>query len=63
MHPDVCRFYEALLEAGAPAMMIEFPNTEHAFDIISTSRSPATQAALYDVERFIYLIGQDDLKW
>jgi len=59
MHPDVCRFYQALQEAGVPAILVEFPNTEHAFDILSPSRSPSTQAAIYDVERFLYLVGQD----
>jgi acetyl esterase/lipase len=60
MHPDVCRFHQALREAGVPTILVEFPNTEHAFDILSPSRSPATQAAIYDVERFLSLTGQDD---
>jgi acetyl esterase/lipase len=59
MHSDVCRFHQALQEAGVPAILVEFPNTEHAFDILSPSRSPASQAATYDVERFLHLVGQD----
>jgi acetyl esterase/lipase len=59
MHSDVCRFHQTLQEAGVPAVLVEFPNTEHAFDILSPSRSPAAQAATYDVERFLHLVGQD----
>jgi acetyl esterase/lipase len=59
MHPDVCRFHRVLREAGVPSILVEFPNTEHAFDILSPSRSPATQAATYDVERFLFLVGRD----
>jgi acetyl esterase/lipase len=59
MHPDVCRFYQALIEAGVPSILVEFPNTEHAFDILSPKWSPATQAATYDVERFLALMAED----
>jgi dipeptidyl aminopeptidase/acylaminoacyl peptidase len=59
MHPDVCRFYQALNETGVPSLLVEFPNTEHAFDILSPKWSPATQAATYDVERFLALMAQD----
>ncbi len=59
MHPDVCRFYQALNDAGVPAILVEFPNTEHAFDILSPKWSPTTQAATYDVERFLALMALD----
>jgi acetyl esterase/lipase len=59
IYPDACRFHRALQEAGVPAILVEFPNTEHAFDILFPSRSPSTQAAIYDVERFLYLVRQD----
>lgn len=48
--------YKKLLENNVPVVYVEFPQTEHAFDVafqgISPS-SPAAQAALYDVERFL----------
>jgi acetyl esterase/lipase len=51
--------YKKLLENNIPAIYVEFPQTEHAFDVafqgISPS-SPAAQAALYDVERFLALL-------
>jgi acetyl esterase/lipase len=59
MHPDVQRFHKVLVEAGVPSLLVEFPNTEHAFDILSPKWSPATQAATYDVERFLALMAQD----
>jgi acetyl esterase/lipase len=59
MYPDVLRFHHALIETGVLAVLVEFPNTEHAFDIISPKWSPATQAATYDVERFLALMAQD----
>jgi acetyl esterase/lipase len=59
MLPDVRRFYRALVEGEVPAILIEFPDTEHAFDILSPKWSPATQAATYDVERFLALMAQD----
>lgn len=59
MHPDVYRFNQALNEAGVPSLLVEFSNTEHAFDILSPKWSPATQAATYDVERFLALMAQD----
>ena len=51
--------YKKLLENNVPVIYVEFPQTEHAFDVafqgISPS-SPAAQAALYDVERFLALL-------
>jgi acetyl esterase/lipase len=51
--------YKKLLENNVPAVYVEFPQTEHAFDVafrdISPS-SPAAQAALYDVDRFLALL-------
>jgi acetyl esterase/lipase len=62
LHPDVLCFHHALVEAGVPAVLVEFPNTEHAFDILSPKWSPATQAATYDVERFLALMAQDPIR-
>lgn len=49
-----------LLRAGVPVIYVEFPQTEHGFDIalwpVSQHSAPA-QAALYDVERFLALVA------
>ena len=35
---------------------VEYPQTEHAFDVVILTRySPANQAALYELERFLAL--------
>jgi hypothetical protein len=36
--------------------MVEFPHSEHAFDLILPQISPAAQAATYDAERFLGLM-------
>ena len=51
--------YKKLLENHVPAIYVEFPQTEHAFDVAFqgiSPGSPAAQAALYDVERFLALL-------
>ncbi|MCL5256941.1 MAG: alpha/beta hydrolase fold domain-containing protein, partial [Chloroflexi bacterium] len=45
-----------LEEAGVPVVNIEYPQTEHAFDLILPKISPPAQAALYEVERFLALM-------
>ncbi len=48
---------QALLrEAGVPVVWIEFPHTEHGFDLIALQISPVAQAATYDVERFLAML-------
>jgi acetyl esterase/lipase len=49
--------YEKLREAGVPAVYVEFPQTEHGFDLFLPRYSPATQAALYDLDRFLGLMA------
>jgi acetyl esterase/lipase len=51
--------YKKLVENNVPAIYVEFPQTEHAFDVAFrdiSPYSPAAQAALYDVERFLALL-------
>jgi acetyl esterase/lipase len=50
------KFYRQLLAAGVKAVYIEFPQTDHAFDLVLPQFSPASQTALYYVERFLALI-------
>ncbi len=48
------RLHRALVAAGVPVAYIEYPWTEHAFDLMYPPlANPAARAALYDVERFI----------
>lgn len=50
--------HQKLLTAGVPAIYVEFPQTDHAFDIaILPEFSPAAQSAVYDVERFLALMA------
>jgi acetyl esterase/lipase len=48
---------EKLRAAGVPTVYMEFPQTEHAFDLFLPRYSPATQAALYGLDRFLGLMA------
>lgn len=50
------RLYYELQAAGIASILVEFPNTDHAFDLVLPHLSPAAQAATYDVERFLALL-------
>ncbi|MBN1966599.1 MAG: alpha/beta hydrolase [Anaerolineae bacterium] len=52
----VRRLYAALQEAGVPSVYVEFPQTDHGFDLFLPQWAPAVQAATYDVERFLALL-------
>jgi acetyl esterase/lipase len=54
--PTVRQLHQSLQEAGAPSILVEFPHTEHAFDLLLPRISPVAQAAIYDVERFLALL-------
>lgn len=50
--------YRALQAAGVTAVYVEFPWTEHAFDLMYPPlANPAAKAALYDLERFLALVA------
>lgn len=53
---DVRRLQRELQTADVPVVMVEFPHTEHAFDLLLPQISPVAQAATYDVERFLALL-------
>lgn len=57
MGPSVQRLHQALRAAGVPSVLVEFPHTDHAFDLVLPQVSPAAQAAVYDVERFLALLS------
>ena len=48
--------HRRLTEAGVPSVYVEFPQTEHGFDLLLPQYAPAAQAALYDVDRFLALM-------
>lgn len=52
-------FYRDLQKADVTAVYVEFPQTEHGFDLWDTVYSPSAQAALYDIERFLILLNND----
>ena len=56
MSRSVRQLHQMLAGAGVPAMLVEFPNTDHTFDLVLPRLSPSPQAALYDVERFLVLM-------
>lgn len=51
--PSVRRLHECLREAGVPSALLEFPHTEHGFDLLLPHISPAARAATRSVERFL----------
>jgi acetyl esterase/lipase len=49
--------YQKLVSAGVPAILIVYPQTDHAFDLMLPRLSPTAQSALYDIERFLALVS------
>jgi acetyl esterase/lipase len=54
--PAVRQLQAGLQAAGVRSVLVEFPHTEHAFDLILPQVSPLAQAATFDVERFLALL-------
>jgi len=50
-------FYERLRRAGARALYVEYPWTEHAFDLGVVRVSPPAQNAVYHLDRFLALLA------
>ena len=50
------QLHGALVMAGVAAAHVEFPLTDHGFDLLYPAINPAGQAALYDLERFLALM-------
>jgi acetyl esterase/lipase len=51
--PATRHLHRALLEAGVPTILVEYPHTEHGFDLILPQISPVAQAATREVDRFL----------
>jgi acetyl esterase/lipase len=45
-----------LVECGVPAINVVFPWTDHGFDLAFPQVNPASQSSLYDVDRFLALL-------
>ncbi len=55
--PAVRRLRQSLRQAGVPSALIEFPHTEHAFDLVLPQISPTARAATQAVEQFLAWLG------
>jgi acetyl esterase/lipase len=55
--PHVRRLHQDLQKTGVPSIYIEYPHTEHGFDLILPQISPVAQAATFEVERFLALLA------
>lgn len=53
----VTEMHHRLAAAGVPSILVCFPGSEHGFDLALPRYSPAAQAALYDVQRFLALMA------
>jgi acetyl esterase/lipase len=51
--PGVRRLHDCLCAAGVPSVLLEFPHTEHGFDLLLPRISPAARASTRAVERFL----------
>jgi acetyl esterase/lipase len=51
------RLAQRLRAASVPVVLVEYPETEHAFDLILPKLSPVAQAALYETERFLGVLA------
>ncbi|MGE5602429.1 MAG: alpha/beta hydrolase fold domain-containing protein [Nitrososphaerales archaeon] len=54
---DPRSFYAALRECRVPAVYLELPWVDHAFDMAAPYVSPAAQAAYQDVEQFLEVMA------
>lgn len=54
---SVRMLHERMVAAGAPVLYLELPNTDHGFDLFMPTLSPPAQAAWYEVDRFLVLVG------
>ena len=48
---------DRLAEAGVPVVSLVFPHTDHGFDLALPTFNPAARVMLYELDRFLALIG------
>ena len=56
LEEGVRELHQDLQRAGVKSLLIEYPHTGHAFDIILPRVSPVAQSAIFEVERFLALM-------
>jgi acetyl esterase/lipase len=52
----------ALRHAAVPVIHVEYPWTEHGFDLFFPRFAPPAQAALYEIERFLALLAAEEIR-
>lgn len=52
----VRELHHRLVEVGVPSIYVEFPQTNHGFDLIFPQFSPSAHAALHDLDRFLAMM-------
>ena len=55
--PGVRRLHHKLQAAGATSILVEYPHTEHGFDLVLPHVSPVARSATREVERFLSLLA------
>ncbi len=55
---SVRTLHTRMIAVGAPVAYLELPNTDHAFDLVLPRLSPPAQAAWFEVDRFLVLVGK-----
>ena len=55
--PGVRRLHKVLEEAAIPTVLVEYPHSDHGFDLILPQVSPLAKAATLDVARFLALLA------
>jgi acetyl esterase/lipase len=51
--------YDRLVDCDVPAIKVEYPWTEHGFDLLLPQFCPPAQSALYDVDRFLAVLANN----
>lgn len=49
--------HQQLQAAGVPSVYVQYPRTDHAFDLFLPRYSPGAQSAMYEVDRFLALMA------
>ena len=53
--PGVRRLHKELQAAGVPVVLVEYPHTDHGFDLVLPQISPVARSAAHNIERFLAL--------
>lgn len=53
--PGVRRLHKELQTAGVPVVLVEYPHTDHGFDLVLPQISPVARSAAHNIERFLAL--------